>query len=202
MQYIIGQLNGPVSQFIGFIQETQDAKISLERLNEIHGKNDEEFSDKCKIRDIPNGCNLVLKDVMFQYDGPNSEKVLEGINITIEANKMIAIVGASGSGKTTILKILLGFYAPLEGEVLLNKCPLSQYSDSIWMSKCAVVMQEGFIFSETIAENIGIIADNTDMVKVRQAVDIANIGEFIESLPLRYNTKIGVDGHGLSTGQK
>ena len=202
MQYIIGQLNGPVSQFIGFLQATQDAKISLERLNEIHGKEDEEGQDKDKIRDIPTDCDLILKDVMFQYNGPNSEKVLEGINITIEANKMTAIVGASGSGKTTILKILLGFYTPIEGSVLLNKTPLYQYSDSVWRSKCAVVMQEGFIFSDTIAGNIGVMDDNPNMTKVRQAVDIANVGEFIESLPLRYNTKIGIDGHGLSTGQK
>ena len=202
MQYIIGQLNAPISQFIGFIQATQDAKISLERLNEIHGKEDEEGHLKDKIRDIPTDCDLILKDVMFQYDGPNSEKVLEEVNITIEANKMTAIVGASGSGKTTILKLLLGFYTPIEGDVLLNNTPLHHYSDSAWRSRCAVVMQEGFIFSDTIAGNIGIIDDNPNLDKVRQAVDIANIGEFINSLPLRYNTKIGIDGHGLSTGQK
>lgn len=202
LQYIIGQLNAPLSQFIGFVQESQDAKISLERLNEIHEKPDEEPTDKEKIYDIPTNSDIELKNVLFQYDGPHSEKVLNDINMTIEAGKVTAIVGSSGSGKTTLLKLLLGFYEPIEGQVLLDGTPLNRFSDSRWRASCAAVMQEGFIFSDTIAENIGITDDNPDMRRVRKAVDIANIGEFIESLPLRYNTKIGSDGHGLSTGQK
>lgn len=202
LQYIIGQLNAPISQFIGFVQESQDAKISMERLNEIHAKPDEEPHDEIKIYDIPTNQDLVLKNVLFQYEGPHSEKVLNDINLTIEAGKVTAIVGTSGSGKTTLLKLLLGFYEPIKGQVLLGNTPLNRYSDSRWRANCAAVMQEGFIFSDTIAENIGIIDDNPDMRRVRKAVDIANIGEFIESLPLRYNTKIGSDGHGLSTGQK
>lgn len=202
LQYIIGQLNAPISQFIGFVQESQDAKISMERLNEIHAKPDEEPHDEMKIYDIPTNQDLVLKNVLFQYEGPHSEKVLDDINLTIEAGKVTAIVGTSGSGKTTLLKLLLGFYEPIKGQVLLGNTPLNRYSDSRWRANCAAVMQEGFIFSDTIAENIGIIDDNPDMRRVRKAVDIANIGEFIESLPLRYNTKIGSDGHGLSTGQK
>lgn len=202
LQYIIGQLNAPVSQFIGFVQETQDAKISLERLNEIHEQPDEEPADQEKIHDIPTGEDLILKNVVFQYSGPNSEKVLDDISLTVEAGKITAIVGTSGSGKTTLLKLLLGFYEPVEGSLLLGNMPLHKYSDSRWRASCAVVMQEGYIFSDTIAGNIGVSDENPDMKNIRKAVDIANIEDFIESLPLRYNTKIGVDGHGLSTGQK
>lgn len=202
MQYIIGQLNAPVSQFIGFVQESQDAKISLERLNEIHEKEDEEPESKGKIRDIPSDVDIELQNVVFQYEGPNSEKVLNDITLTIESGKVTAIVGASGSGKTTLLKLLLGFYEPVSGEVSLGKIPLKMYSDSIWRGHCAAVMQEGYIFSDTIANNIGVMDEIPDMKRVHKAVDIANIREFIETLPLRYNTKIGSDGHGLSTGQK
>ena len=202
MQYIIGQLNAPLSQLIGFVQESQDAKISLERLNEIHDKEDEEAESKGKIKDVPSDSDIILKDVVFQYDGPNSEKVLNDVNLTIESGKVTAIVGSSGSGKTTLLKLLLGFYAPIEGEVRLGNIPLKMYSDSRWRGHCATVMQEGFIFSDTIAGNIGIMDEIPDMKRVYNAVDIANIQDFIESLPLRYNTKIGAEGHGLSTGQK
>lgn len=202
MQYIIGQLNAPVSQFIGFVQESQDAKISLERLNEIHEKEDEEPETKGKIREIPSDMSIELQNVVFQYEGPNSEKVLNDVSLTIEAGKVTAIVGASGSGKTTLLKLLLGFYEPVSGEVLLGKIPLKMYSDSSWRGYCAAVMQEGYIFSDTIANNIGVMDEVPDMKRVHKAVDIANIREFIETLPLRYNTKIGSDGHGVSTGQK
>lgn len=202
LQYIIGQLNGTVSQFIGFVQESQDAKISLERLNEIHERKDEESADDEKLQAVPVGSDLVLRHVSFQYAGPHSEKVLDDVNLTIEAGKVTAIVGASGSGKTTLLKLLLGFYAPTAGEVLLGNVPLTRYSDSAWRHCCGVVMQEGFVFSDTIAGNIGLTDANPDMDRVRQAAHIANIEEFIDSLPLGYHTKIGIDGHGLSTGQK
>lgn len=202
LQYIIGQLNGTVSQFIGFVQESQDAKISLERLNEIHSRDDEEPDGKEKLYAIPSGKDLVLRNVGFQYEGPHSEKVLDNINLTIETNKVTAIVGTSGSGKSTLLKLLLGFYTPVEGELLLGDMPLAKYSDNAWRGCCGVVMQEGFVFSDTIAGNIGLIDANPDMDRVRQAAHIANIEDFIESLPLGYHTKIGVDGHGLSTGQK
>ena len=202
MQYIIGQLNGTISQFIGFVQESQDAKISLERLNEIHSKADEEPEEAHKIREIPIAQDLALKHVTFQYGGPNTEKVLNDLSLTIQANKITAIVGASGSGKTTLLKLLLGFYTPTEGQVLLGNTPLEHYSDSVWRSQCGVVMQEGFIFSDSMAANISLSDENPDMERVKCAVKTANIGEFIESLPLRYHTKIGADGHGLSTGQK
>lgn len=202
MQYIIGQLNAPLSQFIQFVQATQDAKISLDRLSEINEKPDEEPEDEKRIREIPECASIEFKNVVFQYDGPHSNKVLNNIDLTIPANKVTAIVGQSGSGKTTMLKMMLGFYAPIEGEVLLAGKRLSSYSDSCWRRECGVVMQEGYIFSDTIASNIGVSDEIPDMTKVRRAVEIANIEEFIDGLPLGYNTKIGADGHGLSTGQK
>ncbi len=202
VQYIIGQLNAPIQQFIGFTQNAQDAKISLERLNEIHNREDEEKPEDNKIQEIPKNKDIQIKNLTFQYEGPHSEKVLKKINMTIPANKITAIVGTSGSGKTTLLKLMLGFYPPAKGEILLDNTALSNYSESKWRKKCGVVMQEGFVFSDSIANNIGIMDDIPDMDKVEHAVNTANIKGFIQKLPLKYNTKIGNDGHGLSTGQK
>ena len=202
MQYILGQLNGPISQFIGFIQAAQDAKISAERLNEIHDMEDEEPEDKEKIREIPADADLELKNVTFQYEGPHSAKVLDDVSLKILAGKVTAIVGVSGSGKTTLLKLLLGFYKPVSGSISLNNIALDRYSDSCWRRNCGVVMQEGYIFSDTLENNIGVIDETPDYDRVEHAVKVANVEDFVEGLPLRYNTKIGVDGHGLSTGQK
>jgi ATP-binding cassette subfamily B protein len=202
VQYIIGQLNAPIQQFIGFTQQAQDAKISLERLGEIHDREDEEKPEDGKIREIPANADIELKNVMFQYEGPHSEKVLRKINLTIPANKVTAIVGTSGSGKTTLIKLMLGFYEPTGGKIKLGGIEMKRYSESNWRKRCGVVMQEGFIFSDTIANNIGVMDEVPDPEKTEQAVNTANIGEFIEKLPLRYNTKIGGQGHGLSTGQK
>jgi ATP-binding cassette, subfamily B, bacterial len=202
VQYIIGQLNAPIQQFIGFTQQAQDAKISLERLGEIHDREDEEKPEDGKIRDIPPNKDIELKNIMFQYEGPHSEKVLRKINLTIPANKVTAIVGTSGSGKTTLIKLMLGFYEPTSGKIKLGGIEMKRYSESNWRKRCGVVMQEGFIFSDTIANNIGVMDEVPDPEKTEQAVNTANIGEFIEKLPLRYNTKIGGQGHGLSTGQK
>ena len=202
VQYIIGQLNAPIQQFISFTQQAQDAKISLERLGEIHNREDEEKPEDGKIRDIPAGKSITIKDLVFSYEGPHSPKVLSKINLTIPANKITAIVGTSGSGKTTLVKMLLRFYEPLTGQILLDNTNLDRYSQSQWRKCCGVVMQEGFIFSDTIANNIGIIDEIPDPEKIERAAGTANIDEFIESLPLRYNTQIGGQGHGLSTGQK
>ena len=202
MQYILGQLNGPISQFIGFIQAAQDAKISAERLNEIHDMEDEEPEDKEKIREIPADADLELKNVTFQYEGPHSAKVLDDVSLKSPAGKVTAIVGVSGSGKTTLLKLLLGFYKPVSGSISLNNIALDRYSDSCWRRNCGVVMQEGYIFSDTLENNIGVIDETPDYDRVEHAVKVANVEDFVEGLPLRYNTKIGVDGHGLSTGQK
>jgi ATP-binding cassette subfamily B protein len=202
VQYIIGQLNSPIQMFIGFIQSAQDAKISLERLSEINGKEDEEKPDEVRIHDIPTGKDIVIKNVTFQYEGPNSPKVLKKINLEIPANKVTAIVGTSGSGKSTLVKLILGFYKPVKGEILLGGVSIDSYSQQQWRKKCGVVMQEGFIFSDTIAGNIGIGDDIPDPEKISKAVETANIQSFIEALPLRYQTRIGGDGHGLSSGQK
>jgi ATP-binding cassette subfamily B protein len=202
VQYIIGQLNAPIQQFIGFTQQAQDAKISLERLGEIHDREDEEKPEDGKIRDIPPNAGIELKNVMFQYEGPHSEKVLKRINLNIPANKVTAIVGTSGSGKTTLIKLLLGFYEPVKGRITLNGTDLKRYSETNWRKRCGVVMQEGYIFSDSIAGNIGVMDDLPDAEKVEQSVNTANIGDFIDTLPLRYNTQIGIQGHGLSTGQK
>ncbi len=202
VQYIIGQLNAPIQQFISFTQQAQDAKISLERLGEIHNREDEEKPEDGKIREIPPDADIELKNVMFQYEGPHSEKVLKKINLIIPANKVTAVVGISGSGKTTLIKLLLGFYEPVKGKITLNGTDLKRYSESNWRKRCGVVMQEGYIFSDNIASNIGVMDDTPDLDKIEQAVSVANISDFINTLPLRYNTKIGSQGHGLSTGQK
>ena len=202
VQYIIGQLNAPIQQFIGFTQQAQDAKISLERLGEIHDREDEEKPEDGKIREIPSDADIELKNVMFQYEGPHSPKVLKKINLRIPAKKVTAIVGTSGSGKTTLIKLMLGFYEPVKGQIHLNGTELKRYSESGWRKRCGVVMQEGYIFSDSIANNIGIIDDFPDKQKLENSVFTSNIGDFIETLPLRYNTKIGTQGHGLSTGQK
>jgi ATP-binding cassette subfamily B protein len=198
MQYIIGQLNAPLSQFIKFVQETQDAKISLERMGEIQDRDDEEPDGEERIREIPEDAGIEFRHVTFQYNGPHSDKVLDDINLTILPNRVTAIVGASGSGKTTMLKIMLGFYHPASGEVLLGGRRLERYSERCWRSVCGTVMQEGYVFSDTIANNIGISTEVPDMERVRFAADTANISEFIDSLPLGYNTKIGATGNGLS----
>jgi len=202
IQYIIGQLNGPIQLFIGFIQSAQDAKISLERLGEINEKEDEEKPEERKIHEVPGGKDIILKNVTFQYEGPASPKVLKKIDLEIPANKITAIVGTSGSGKSTLIKLILGFYKPVRGEIFLGGISLDSYSQQQWRRQCGVVMQEGFIFSDSIAGNIGIGDEVPNLKKLDKAVEAANIQSFIETLPLGYGTKIGSDGHGLSTGQK
>ena len=202
VQYIIGQLNAPINQFIGFIQSAQDAKISLERLGEIHDKDDEEKTEDNKIREIPAGKTIEIKNLTFHYEGPHSPKVLKKINLEIPANKVTAIVGISGSGKTTLVKLLLGFYKLNKGEIRLGDINLDSYSPGQWRKRCGVVMQEGYIFSDSITNNIGIMDEMPTQRKIDRAVSMANIKEFIDALPLGYETKIGNDGHGLSTGQK
>uniref|UniRef100_UPI0037C05249 peptidase domain-containing ABC transporter n=1 Tax=Flavobacterium sp. TaxID=239 RepID=UPI0037C05249 len=155
---IVGNLNGPIVQLISFIREAQDAKISLARLSEIHDKEDETQNDEEKIHDIPKDADIVIKDLSFRYIG-SDVNVLENLNLTIPANKITAIVGTSGSGKTTLMKLLLKFYEPNSGEVLINKTPLSRLSQKTWRYHVGSVMQEGYIFSDSIANNIAIGVD-------------------------------------------
>ena len=271
VQYIIGQLNSPIEQMIGFVQSLQNAKISMDRLNEIHTIEDEEPEEKNLLRELPlnfqrqiaGGKNdltpnpspkergfehsaiflnhhqseeflisevsvgmassfgggreevasVSFQNVSFTYPGAGNEPVLKEINLKIPKGKTTAIVGVSGSGKTTLLKLLLKFYEPQKGEILLNPglsplggegrgTPLSNISHKVWRSHCGVVMQESFLFSDTIAKNIAVGLEKIDMERLRHAAEIANVREFIESLPLGYNTKIGAEGSGISMGQK
>jgi ATP-binding cassette subfamily B protein len=202
IQYIVGQLNSPVEQFIGFIQGFQDAKISVERLNEIHGMEDEEPSDKEYNFTLPTDKTITFQSLTFRYPGAGNDPVLENIDLVIPQGKTTAIVGMSGSGKTTILKILLRFYKWEKGEIRIGESKLDTISHRLWRSQCGVVMQDGFIFSDTIANNIAVGEERPNKSKLEHAVKVANIGEFIESLPNGFNTKVGSEGNGISQGQK
>ena len=202
VQYIIGQLNSPLDNLVQVIHSWQDAKISLERLGEIHEmKNEEEHSDE-KISEVPEEKTLKIEKVCFQYEGPHSEMVLNEVDLNVEQGKTTAIVGASGSGKTTLIKLMLGFYPTTKGRIALGGVTLENYSSSMWRQNCGVVMQDGFIFSDTIAKNIAVGVEHIDKKRLLYAVQVACIDQFIETLPLRYNTNIGANGHGLSQGQK
>ncbi len=202
ISYIIGQLNSPIMQLVAFTQSLQDAKLSLERLSEIHIKENEESSTNETSSEIEKDAPIGLKNVSFQYTGMIGDMVLNNLDLIIPANKITAIVGTSGSGKTTLMKLLLKFYDPIKGEIKVAHQNLNAISPKAWRDKCGVVMQEGYIFSDTIANNIAVGVEHIDKEKLRNAVTIANIKEHIESLPLGYNTKIGMEGIGLSTGQK
>jgi ATP-binding cassette subfamily B protein len=202
ISYILGQLSGPIGQVIGFAQSLQDAKISLERLNEIHNKEDEEQTITNKIDAVPENKTIRLENVCFSYDGAERDYVLDNLNLIIPQNKVTAIVGASGSGKTTIIKLLLGFYPPTKGKIIVDNIPLDEINPHLWRQKTGAVMQDGFIFSDTIANNIALGVDEIDKKRLLYAVEAANIHEFIESLPLKYNSKIGMEGNGVSQGQR
>ena len=201
ISYIIGQLNSPIQQLIGFVYSAQDAKIALERLSEIHTKEDEENPQDEKIHEVPLDADFELSNVDFRYVG-GSESVLKNLNLHIPANKITAIVGTSGSGKTTLMKLLLKFYEPQHGKISIGSYELNTVSQSSWRAQCGVVMQEGYIFNDSLANNIAIGEDHIDRERLQQAVKIANIKSFIEGLPMAYNTKIGMEGVGMSTGQK
>jgi ATP-binding cassette subfamily B protein len=202
VQFIIGQLNVPVSQIIGFFRMSQDAKMSLDRLAEVHNLEEEEPDPEVKVRKLPEKKDIYFNGLSFQYEGPRSPYALKDINLFIEENKITAIVGTSGSGKTTLLKMLLGFYPPVAGEILIGDLKLSNLSLKIWREKVGAVMQDGFLFPDTIAANIAPGSEEINEERLIKAVEIANIKTFIESLPMGYNTKIGNSGHGLSEGQK
>lgn len=201
VSYIVGQLNAPVAELVRFLQSAQDARLSIERLNEIHAKPDEVPANHGLGSDIPQEADLILRHVSFAYGGPRAEYVLKDINLVLPSGKVTAIVGASGSGKTTLIKLLLKFYEPQVGEILLGNEPLVQIDPQVWRKHCGVVMQDGFIFSDTIAENIALGQQPMENDRLEYAADIANIDEFIKELPLGYNTKIGQEGIGLSGGQ-
>lgn len=202
LTYIIGQVSAPIGEFIGFAQALQDAKISLERLNEVHGREDEEHGIDGKLAVLPDQHDITVEDVTFSYSGADRDYALENVSLTIPAHKVTALVGASGSGKTTLVKLLLGFYEPLRGRIKVGETPLSLLHPRLWRSRTGSVMQEGFIFSDSIANNIAVGTDEIDRKRLLHAVKVANVADFIESLPLGYSTKIGMEGNGISQGQR
>lgn len=205
VQYIIGQLNSPVEQLIQFIYSWQDVSISLDRMNEIHTETNEENTERTRTDytdETTGGHSLTIKDLSFKYDIYSSKDILSNINLSIPNGKVTAIVGASGSGKTTLVKLLLGFYEPLNGSIEIGNANLNEYNLGWWRSQCGAVMQEGYLFSDTIARNIAISDDEPDIERLRYAARVANIADYIEALPLAYNTMIGQDGQGISQGQR
>ena len=200
-QYIIGQLGVPIEQTVHLIHDLQDTKISLERINEIHHKEDENINKPITNIEI-NNKDITINNLLFQYEGPHSKKVLNNINLTIPQGKVTAIVGASGSGKTTLVKLLLQYYKPIEGEIKISETTLQNFNTTWWRNQCGAVMQDGFIFSESIARNIAVSNKEIDKEKLMYAAKVANIHNFINELPLKYNTVIGNEGQNLSQGQK
>ena len=202
IQYILGQLNAPIDQLITFLHSAQDARLSLERLSEIHNNDNEENPEDQKLKNFNDDKSIFIKNITFQYEGPLSPKVLENVTLFIPEKKTTAIVGTSGSGKTTLIKLILGFYPPKAGSIKIGLSPQDSFSQSWWRGQCGVVMQDGFIFSDTIANNIALEDEIADRERLLYAVKVANIQDFIEELPLGYNTKIGNEGVGISQGQK
>ena len=202
LTYIIGQVSAPVRDFITFAQSFQDAKISIERLNEIHEKEDEEQQIHDKLTELPEDKTITIDHVSFSYSGAKRGYALEDVSLVIPGHKMTAIVGSSGSGKTTLIKLIQGFYEPLEGEIRVGGNLLNTINPHLWRSKTGSVMQDGFIFSDSIERNIAVADDRINSERLHHAIEVANIGDYIESLPLRLYTKIGSDGNGLSQGQR
>ena len=200
VQTIVGQLNSPIGQIIGFIQSAQDAKISLERLGEIHNKPDETQDDN-KVGLLPDDKSIEISELTFHYD-PLQEAVLKDLNLAIPEGKVTAIVGMSGSGKTTLVKLLIGFYPPNKGCIRVGGVNMKNIEPKSWRARCGAVMQDGFIFSDSIAKNIAVGEERIDEERLLHAAKVANIQEMIENLPLGYNTKIGQEGNGISQGQR
>lgn len=213
VQYVIGQLGGPIQQWVGFVQSLQDAKISMERLNEIHQLDDEEDAEKTYITQLPEQKNIVIKNLSFTYPGAGNDPVLDNINLVIPQNKVTAVVGTSGSGKTTLVKLLLKVYEQYDGEIRIGDDMLLSFregpgvrfnfiSHKYWRSICGAVLQDGYIFNDTIARNIAVSDETIDTNLLMQSCRIANIHSFIESLPNGYYTRLGAEGTGVSQGQK
>ena len=202
VQYIIGQLNSPVEQLMNFFYSLQDVKISLERINEIHQMDDENGKESLltSIEDKNEGIDI--KNIMFKYDPHALRKTIDDVSIHIPQGKVTAIVGASGSGKTTLIRLMLGYYPVLEGQINIGNTDINKLNKKWWRRQCGVVMQEGVIFSESIARNIAVDDGDIDKERLLKAAEIACIKDYVMALPLKFNTKIGRDGVGLSQGQK
>lgn len=202
IQYIIGQLNAPIEQLVGFTQQAQDAKISIDRLNDIHSLEDEEPTHQNFNHNLPQQQSIEIKNLHFTYPGAGNEPVLKNINVEIQQGKITAIVGMSGSGKTTLLKLLLRFYEHYKGEIAIGSLSYKNISPRYWRSQIGAVMQDSFIFNDNILKNITVTNDKVDNEKLLNACKTANILSYIEALPLGFYTKLGAEGKGLSGGQK
>ena len=202
LTYILGQVAAPINDFIGFVQSFQDAKISLERLNEIHAQDDEEKNIIDKLSVLPENRDIRVENVKFSYSGADRDFALDGVNVVIPQNKVTAIVGESGCGKTTLIKLLQGFYTPNSGSITIGGIALSAINPHLWRKVTGSVMQENFIFSDTIAKNIALSTDEIDLQRLYRASKMANADSFISTFPMGYNTKIGMEGNGVSQGQR
>lgn len=202
LTYIVSQISAPISDFIGFAQAFQDAKISLERLNEIHAQEDEETGITGKNTSLPKDKSIYINRLKFNYEGSERNYTLDDISLVIPEYKVTAIVGESGSGKTTLIKLMQGFYQPNSGSIKVGNLNLNSINPHLWRSKTGSVMQDSFIFSDTIANNIALNTDEIDRKRLYHAAVMANIDEFISEFPLGYNTKIGMEGVGISLGQR
>lgn len=202
IQYIIGQLNSPIQQLISFVRSAQDAWLSMERLNEVHKQEDEEPEEKMLTTELPARKDITIERLTFSYPGAGTEPVLTDVNLRIPEGKVTALVGMSGCGKTTLLKLLLKFYPPDKGSIRLGNRDLGMISHRAWRRRCGVVMQDGYVFSDDIASNIAVGEETPDLPRLEHAVEVANIQPFIDSLPLGYRTRIGIEGNGISEGQK
>ncbi|MFC7525726.1 peptidase domain-containing ABC transporter [Parapedobacter sp. GCM10030251] len=202
IQYIVGMVSSPIEQLLGFIQSYQDAKISLERINEIYGEEDEEPVDREWMRELPENKGIVLHSVTFRYPGAGNDPVLKDISLCFPEGKTTAIVGTSGSGKTTILKLILRFFEPEAGEIRIGHTKLNQIAFATWRQDCGVVMQDGFIFADTIENNIAVGDEFPDRNRVEEAIRMANLEDFVEEQPFGLRTRIGAAGKGVSQGQR
>lgn len=202
VQYIIGQFSSPVAQLTNFLQNAQDAKISMERLNEVHSLKDEEREDLSYIHQLPNDRTIRIEMLTFAYPGAGNDPILKDVSLSIPEGKITAIVGTSGSGKTTLLKLLLKFYDISKGEIKIGHSNFKHFSPAFWRSQCGAVLQDGYIFNDTISRNIAVGDENESLPKIIDSCRVANILTYIESLPNGFNTKIGSSGVGLSQGQK
>jgi len=202
IQFIVGQMNGPIAQLAVFLQTYQDARISMERLGQVQALEEEEAPSKDYVRLLPTGRGLTLQNVSFVYPGAGNKPTLKNLSFSVPEGKTTAIVGASGSGKTTLLKLLLRICQPSDGQLLVEDTPLERISPQHWRQHCGIVMQDGFIFSDTIGNNIALDAEHRSPAAIEHALHIANLEQYIRTLPLGLHTKIGEDGKGLSGGQR
>lgn len=202
ISYVLGQLSAPINDIINFSQTFQRLNLAFDRLSDVYEKDEEIKTNQTYITEFSNQTNIDVKNVTFKYNSNDENNVLENINITISKNSITAIVGASGSGKSTLMKLLLGFYFPSEGQILIDTNSVAEINLKEWRNNCGVIMQDGFIFSGTVAENICLSEDDTNIEKLLHSIKIAELEETVKKLPMQYNTQIGESGVALSGGEK